>query len=121
MNRKAIDYSVLERDVQSSKQLYDSLLQRAKETGVSTELKTSNIRVVDEAERPRTPVSPQKALNLLLALFGGSFLACRPGVLLRVPGQPDQDAGRDHDAPRAAVTRHGARAEAEMRAPATIR
>ena len=75
MNRKAIDYGVLERDVQSTKQLYESLLQRAKETGVSTELKTSNIRVVDEAERPRTPVSPKKALNLSLALIGGSFLA----------------------------------------------
>ena len=47
MNRKAIDYSVLERDVQSSKQMYESLLQRAKETGISGELKTSNIRVVD--------------------------------------------------------------------------
>ena len=50
MNRKAIDYGVLERDVQSSTQIYDSLLQRAKETGVSGELKTSNIRVVDAAE-----------------------------------------------------------------------
>ena len=75
MNRKAIDYGVLERDVQSTKQLYESLLQRAKETGVSTELKTSNIRVVDEAERPRNPVSPRKTLNLALALLGGSFLA----------------------------------------------
>jgi capsular exopolysaccharide synthesis family protein len=75
MNRKAIDYGVLERDVQSTKQLYESLLQRAKETGVSTELKTSNIRVVDEAERPRTPVSPKKTLNLSLALVAGSFLA----------------------------------------------
>ena len=51
MNRKAIEYSVLERDVESSRQLYDSLLQRAKETGVSGELKTSNIR------RRRSPPS----------------------------------------------------------------
>jgi capsular exopolysaccharide synthesis family protein len=75
MNRKAIDYGVLERDVQSTKQVYDSLLQRAKETGVSAELKTSNIRVVDKGERPRTPVSPRKALNLSLAMFGGALLA----------------------------------------------
>jgi capsular exopolysaccharide synthesis family protein len=75
MNRKAIDYGVLERDVQSNKQLYESLLQRAKETGVSSELKTSNIRVVDRAERPRAPVTPQKALNLLLAVLGGGTLA----------------------------------------------
>ena len=47
MNRKGIDYSVLERDVQSNRQIYDSLMQRTKETGVSSELKSSNIRVVD--------------------------------------------------------------------------
>ena len=49
MNRKGIEYSVLERDVESGKQLYESLLQRAKETGVATELKSSNIRVIDNA------------------------------------------------------------------------
>jgi succinoglycan biosynthesis transport protein ExoP len=76
MNRKAIDYGVLDREVQSSRQLYDSLLQRAKETGVSTELKTSNIRVVDRAEKPLKPVSPQKAMNLLLGLLGGTVFAC---------------------------------------------
>jgi capsular exopolysaccharide synthesis family protein len=75
MNRKAIDYNVLERDVQSTRQIYESLMQRAKETGVSTELKTSNIRVVDQAERPQSPVAPKKALNLMLALFGGTFFA----------------------------------------------
>src|SRR5262249_27828428 len=76
MNRKAIDYGVLERDVESSKQIYNSLLQRAKEPGVAGELKTSNIRVVDPAEQPRKPVTPQTALNELLALFGGIVLAC---------------------------------------------
>jgi len=75
MNRTAIDYGVLERDVETSKQIYESLLQRAKETGVSRELKTSNIRVVDAAERPREPASPRKLLNLTLALVGGSVLA----------------------------------------------
>jgi capsular exopolysaccharide synthesis family protein len=75
MNRKAIEYSVLARDVESNKQLYESLMQRAKETGVSSELKTSNIRVVDRAERPGSPVSPRKQLNLLLALFGGGGVA----------------------------------------------
>jgi capsular exopolysaccharide synthesis family protein len=76
MNRKAIDYGVLERDVQSSKEIYNSLLQRAKETGVSGELKTSNIRVVDAAERPRAAVSPNKRQNVLLGLFAGILLAC---------------------------------------------
>ncbi len=75
MNRKAIDYSVLDREVQSSKQLYESLMQRAKETGISGELKSSNIRVIDHAERPRAPIAPRKLLNMALGLFGGIMFA----------------------------------------------
>jgi len=74
MNRKAIEYSVLAREVDSSKQIYDSLLQRSKETGVAGELKSSNIRVVDEAEQPRSPVSPQRRQNTMLGAFGGLIL-----------------------------------------------
>lgn len=75
-DRKAIEFNVLLRDVQSSKQIYDSLLQRTKEAGISGELKTSNIRVVDIAERPASPVSPKREANILLSLFVGSVLAC---------------------------------------------
>ena len=75
MNRKGIEYSVLERDVQSSKQLYENLMQRAKETSVSSELKSSNIRVIDKAERPRDAVFPRKGLNMLLGLVSGAMLA----------------------------------------------
>jgi hypothetical protein len=76
MNRKAIEYSALDRDVKSSRQMYDGLMQRAKETGIAGELKASNIRVVDQAERPRKPVTPQPFLNLAVALFGGALFAC---------------------------------------------
>ena len=51
-------------------------MQRTKETGVTGELRTSNIRVVDPAEKPRTPVSPKRARNELLALFLGTLGAC---------------------------------------------
>jgi exopolysaccharide transport family protein len=71
MNRKAIEYSVLQREVESSRQIYDSLLQRAKETGISGELRTSNVRIVDLAETPTKPVSPRRGLNILLGLLGG--------------------------------------------------
>jgi capsular exopolysaccharide synthesis family protein len=79
MNRKSIDYNVLQRDAQSNRQLYDSLLQRANETGVSSELRTSNVRIVDRAEVPTSPDRPAKTFNLLvgavLGLFGGIVLA----------------------------------------------
>ena len=73
MNRKAIDYGVIDRDVQSSKQIYQSLLQRAKETGISGDLKTSNVRIVDSAEASKAPVSPRRSLDLLASLVGGAF------------------------------------------------
>jgi polysaccharide biosynthesis transport protein len=75
LNRKGIDYGALQRDAATNRQIFESLLQRTKETGISGELKTSNIRVVDAAEVPRRPASPNIPTNLLLALFGGTTLA----------------------------------------------
>jgi len=75
LNRKGIDYSALQRDAMSNRQIFESLLQRTKETGISGELKTSNIRVIDAAETPRRPASPNVVANLLLAFFGGLTLA----------------------------------------------
>lgn len=74
-NRKAIDYGVLQRAATSNQQIFDGLLQRSKETGISGELRVSDIRLVDAAEIPRAPVSPQRRQDLLLAMFGGGVLA----------------------------------------------
>jgi capsular exopolysaccharide synthesis family protein len=75
LNRKGIDYGTLQRDAASNRQIFDSLMQRTKETGISSELKTSNIRVIDAAETPRRPATPNVPTNLLLGLFGGTALA----------------------------------------------
>ena len=61
LNRKGIQYGVLARDAASNRQIFESLMQRAKETGISGDLKTSNIRVVDAAEVPRTPPGRTRA------------------------------------------------------------
>jgi len=75
MKRKNIEYDALERDARTDRQIFESLLHRAKETTISGELKTNNIRVVDKADVPRSPISPRKRRDLLLALFGGLTLA----------------------------------------------
>ena len=74
LNRKGIEYGVLRREAESNKQMYDALMQRAKETGISGELKTSNIRVVDQAEVPRSPVRPNRPTNLLLGCSAARWL-----------------------------------------------
>src|SRR5688572_142506 len=74
LNRAAIQYGVLQRDATSNQSMFTGLLERSRETGISGELKTSNIRIVDKAETPRRPASPNRLTNLSLALLGGAFL-----------------------------------------------
>jgi len=71
---KSIQYNILRREAETNKQLYDGLLQRLKEAGVSAGLRASNIRVVDEAEVPILPARPRKVFNLALALLAGLVL-----------------------------------------------
>jgi capsular exopolysaccharide synthesis family protein len=75
LNRKGIEYSVLSREAESNRQVYEALLQRTKETGISGELKTSNIRVVDAAEVPGSPFLPQRRRDLMMAGISGLILA----------------------------------------------
>jgi capsular exopolysaccharide synthesis family protein len=75
LNRKGIGYGALQRDAASNRQIFEALMQRTKETGISGALKSSNVRVVDIAETPQKPASPNKLLNLMIALVGGSALA----------------------------------------------
>ncbi len=75
LNRKGIEYGVLMREAESNKQIYESLMQRTKETGISSELRASNVRVVDPAEVPRSPISPNIQRGLMVWLTGSLVLA----------------------------------------------
>ncbi len=79
VQKKMIQYQILKREVDSNRQLYNNLLQRLKEVGVSATLSASNIQVLDRAESPLRPYRPRKTLNIVLSLivglFGGVFLA----------------------------------------------
>jgi succinoglycan biosynthesis transport protein ExoP len=71
LNRKGIEFGVLQREAESNKQIYESLMQRTKETGISSERRATNIRVVDPAEVPRAPISPNLPRSLILSLMAG--------------------------------------------------
>lgn len=68
---KLVQYNILKHDAEANKQLYDGLLQKLKEAGISAGLRSSNIRVVDPALAPSSPSRPQKSRNILLALLVG--------------------------------------------------
>jgi len=68
---RAVQYSILKREADTNKQLYEGLLQKLKEAGISAGLKASNIRIVDAAEPPKKPAKPSLVLNLALAVVMG--------------------------------------------------
>ena len=71
LNEDAIQYAILRRDVESSRDLYDGLLKKLKEAGIMAGLKSSNINIVDQASQPIEPVEPNIPLNIALGLMGG--------------------------------------------------
>jgi succinoglycan biosynthesis transport protein ExoP len=78
LNERAVEYETLRHEVQSNQQLYDSLSQKLKESGVSAGLRSGNVRVVDFGRRPFVPSIP----NIPLNLAAGLFLGCIGGAAL---------------------------------------
>lgn len=74
LNEKAINYSVLKREAESTKEMYDLVIKRFKETSLTENIRTGNIRIVDAAEIPKAPVKPKKMQNILLGLIVGLAL-----------------------------------------------
>jgi polysaccharide biosynthesis transport protein len=71
---RSVQYNILKREADTNQQLYVGLLEKLKETGLSTSLKATNIRIVDPAFPPKKPVRPRLLLNLSLAFLVGLCL-----------------------------------------------
>jgi Mrp family chromosome partitioning ATPase len=70
---KVAHYNILKRDVDTNRELYDSLLRNVQEAGMTSALRSSNIRVVDAAYPPTRPYKPSLLLNSALGLLAGAF------------------------------------------------
>src|SRR5205085_10620549 len=62
------------REVDTNRQLYDTVLQRYKEIGIAGGVGTNNIAIVDRALAAERPSRPRPLLNLLIALLAGTAL-----------------------------------------------
>jgi capsular exopolysaccharide synthesis family protein len=71
LNRKAIDFGILQRDAESNRQMYNILIKKMKELDLGNDLKSTNIRIIDPAQVPRSPIGPNKGFNILFAAFIG--------------------------------------------------
>ena len=71
LNESAIEYSFLKRDFETNRTLYEGLLQKLKEAGVTAGLRSNNIREVDIARTPAGPAEPNIPRNLSFAFVLG--------------------------------------------------
>ena len=95
-----IQYNILKRDAETNRELYEGLLQRLKEAGVSAGLRASNISILDAAEVPSDTYRPKKLRNILLALtcgllfgIGLAFVQEHLNTVVRTPEEVERMTG----------------------------
>jgi len=84
---REIQYNILQREVDTTRSLYDGLLQRYKEIGIAGGITTNNISIVDRARPPGGPSKPQPMHNLMVAGVTGLALGVMLAFLLETMDQ----------------------------------
>lgn len=79
---RSIQYNILQRELDTTRTLYEGLLQRYKEVGVTGGVTANNISIVDEATPPRKPSNPNMLLNMALAALLGLGLGVFAALVL---------------------------------------
>ncbi len=71
---KSIQYNILKREVDSNRQLYDSMLSQLKQSSIASAMRASNVRIVDDAKIPNTPYKPDLTQSLGVGTLAGIFI-----------------------------------------------
>lgn len=73
LNEKFVQYSIMKREVDSNRLVYDTLQAGIKKEGVTEQSQSVNVWVVKPADLPVAPAKPNKKRNLLIGLILGLF------------------------------------------------
>ena len=82
LNHGAAQYAILKHEVESTRDLYETLQRKLKEAGISAGLASANIGLVDAAQVPSEPVEPRVPVVLGLGLGAGLMLGTVSAVVL---------------------------------------
>jgi capsular exopolysaccharide synthesis family protein len=75
LDRKSGGYLVLQRQAETNRAVYQSLLQQQKELRVVSNSRTNNVTVMDRAEVPGAPFSPNARRDWFTAILAGLLVA----------------------------------------------
>lgn len=82
LQKRSVQYNLLKREVDTTRSLYENLLQRYKEVDVAGGVAANNVFVVDRAQTPDTPSSPRIGRTMLFCLALGFGMGAGIAVLL---------------------------------------
>src|SRR4029077_10311993 len=71
---KAVHYDILKRESDTNHQIYESMLQKVKEAGIVSAMRSSNYKVVDPAKPPGAPYKPNPTQSATMGSLGGLVL-----------------------------------------------
>lgn len=72
--KKELGHNILQRNVEMNQRLYDALLSSLKEADLAKNLDVSNIRIMEKALLPTSPIGPDKKRNLILSILIGLII-----------------------------------------------
>jgi capsular exopolysaccharide synthesis family protein len=75
LERKGGDYKILQRKAETDRTLYNQLLTQQKELSVVANSRANNVQVMERAEVPKAPISPNPRKDWLTALLAGVVVA----------------------------------------------
>ncbi|MCW5830603.1 MAG: polysaccharide biosynthesis tyrosine autokinase [Deltaproteobacteria bacterium] len=84
VREKAIQYDLLRRTADTNKALYNALIQKLKEIDITGNIAETDIRIVEKAERPVTPIRPTPRRTISLAALIGIALGILSALLIEL-------------------------------------
>ena len=75
LERKGGDYKILQRKAETDRTLYNQLLTQQKELSVIANSRANNVQVMERAEVPKAPISPNPRKDWLTAILAGVVVA----------------------------------------------
>jgi len=84
LKRQRDEMAVLQREVDGAQKIFDTALQRYSQTSIESQSTLANATLLNPATPPESPSKPRTFLNLLIAVFAGTFLGATAALAVEL-------------------------------------